>query len=106
MSMRRRTPSEKVALTIATVAAVWLVGTTLFYSSGGINTSGLLPTVGCLLAFWGAFNSEVRLMWLGTGVVLVSALVLLFSVGLVVAPAGIALVLGSIILARASRSTV
>ncbi len=37
--MRRRTPSEKVAVTIATAAAVWVSGATSFYGSGGINTS-------------------------------------------------------------------
>ena len=104
--MRRRTPSEKVAVTIATAAAVWVSVATLFYGSGGINTSGLLPTVGSLLALWAATKSDIRLMWFGTGVVLLSALLLLFSVGLVVAPAGIALVLASIVLGGATRSTV
>jgi hypothetical protein len=99
-----RTRSEKVAVTIAVAAAVWVLGAATFYGSGGINTSGLLPTAGCLLALWGAMKADIRLMWFGTGVVTLSALVLLFSVGLVVAPAAIALVLGSVVLGGASQS--
>ena len=76
----------------------------MFYGTGGINTAGLLPTVGCLLALLGAIRSDARLMWIGTGVVLVSAVLFVFSVGLVVLPAGIALVAGSIVIG--SRPTV
>ncbi len=100
-----RTRTEKVVVTIAAAAAVWVVGAAVVYTSGGINTSGLLPTAGCLIALWGAIRSDARLMWLGTGVVLVSALALVFSVGLVVAPAAIALVVGSLLLRSVEPST-
>jgi hypothetical protein len=75
----------------------------MFYRSGGLNTAGLLPSVGCLIALWGALRSDVRLMWFGSGVVVVSAVALVFSVGLIVAPAGVALILGSLLLARSTR---
>ena len=101
----RRTRSEKVAMAIATAATVWVVGATLFYSSGGLNTSGLLPSAGCLIALWGAIRSDVRMMWLGTSVVVVAAVLLVFSVGLVVLPAALALILGSIVLQRSDQPT-
>jgi hypothetical protein len=96
-----RTPREKTAITIAIAATVWVVGSTMFFATGGINTSGLLPAAGCLLALWAAIRSDARLMWLGTGIVLLSAVLLVFSLGFVVLPAGIALVVGSIVLASA-----
>jgi len=95
-----RSRNEKAAVVIAASAVAWVVGATMFYRSGGLNAAGLLPSAGCLLALWGALRSDARLMWLATGVVLVLAVVFVFSVGLVVAPAGAALVLGSILLAR------
>jgi len=98
-----RSRNEKAAVTIAACALVWVVGATALYKSGGLNTSGLLPSAGCLTALWGALRSDARLMWFGTGIVLLSAVASVFSVGLAVAPAGIALVLGSIILARTTR---
>jgi hypothetical protein len=73
----------------------------MFYETGGINTSGLLPTAGCLLALWAAIRSDARLMSFGTAIVLLSAVLLIFSVWLVVLPAAIALVVGSIVLASA-----
>lgn len=98
-----RSQKEKAVVAIAVCAVVWVVGATMFYRSGGFNTAGLLPSVGCLIALWGALRSDARLMWFGTGVVLVSAVALVFSVGMAVAPAAVALVLGSILLARTSR---
>jgi hypothetical protein len=98
-----RSRNEKVAVTIAACALTWVVGATLFYRSGDLNTAGLLPSAGCLIALWGAFRSDAWLMWFGTGVVVVSAVAFVFSVGLVVAPAGMVLVLGSLLLARTSR---
>jgi hypothetical protein len=98
-----RSRNEKLAVTIAACALAWVVGATMFYGSGDLNTAGLLPSAGCLIALWGAFRSDARLMWFGTGVVVVSAVVFVFSVGLVVAPAGIALVVGSLLLVRISR---
>ncbi len=100
-----RTRAEKVAVTIAAAALTWVVGATLIYRSGGINTSGLLPTAGSLLALLAALRSDTPLMWLGTGVAVVSAAMLVFSVGLVILPAGVALVLGSMLLGSASSST-
>jgi hypothetical protein len=80
---------------------VWVVGATLFFATGGINTSGLVPTIGCSIALWAAIRSDARLMWLGTGIVLAAAVLLVFSLWLVVLPAGIALVVGSIVLSSA-----
>jgi hypothetical protein len=99
-----RTPKEKTAITIAIAALAWAVGATMFYATGGINPSGLLPTAGCLVALWAAIRSDARLMWVGTGIVLVSAVLLVFSLGLVVLPATIALVVGSMILASAQTA--
>jgi hypothetical protein len=42
-------------------------------------------------------------MWFGTGVVLVSAVAFVFSVGPAVAPAALALVVGSFVLSRGSE---
>jgi hypothetical protein len=42
-------------------------------------------------------------MCFGTGVVALSALMLIFSVGLVVVPAALALVLGSVVLGRTQK---
>ena len=75
----------------------------MFHKTGGINSAGLLPTVGCFVALWGAVRSDAKVMWFGTGVVLLSAVALVFSVGLAVAPAGVALVLASVLLSRISR---
>jgi hypothetical protein len=96
-----RTPREKTAITFAIAALVWVIGSTMFYGTGGINAAGLLPTAGCLIAVWAAIRSDARLMWFGTGIVLVSAVLLVFSLGLVVLPAGILLVVGSIVLSSA-----
>jgi hypothetical protein len=99
-----RTPREKTAITISIAALVWVVGATMIYATGGINTSGLLPTIGCSIALWAAIKSDVRLMWWGTGIVLVSAVLLVFSLWLVVLPAAISLVVGSIVLASAATA--
>ena len=98
-----RSRNEKAAVAIAACAVAWVVGATMFHRSGGLNTAGLLPSAGCLIALWGALRSDARLLWFGTGVVLVSAVAFVFSVGLAVAPAEVALVLGSILLARTTR---
>ncbi len=42
--------SQKAVVAIAVCAVVWVAGATMFYRSGGINTAGLLPSVGCLIA--------------------------------------------------------
>jgi hypothetical protein len=73
----------------------------MFYATGGSTQSGLLPTAGCLLALWAAIRSDTRLMWFGTAIVLLSAVLLIFSVWLVILPPAIALVVGSILLASA-----
>jgi hypothetical protein len=99
---QRRGRGEKAAVTLAAVAVTWVIGATMFYGSGGLNTAGLLPSAGCLIALWGALKSDAQLMWFGSGVVIVSAVALVFSVGLVVAPAGLALIAGSLLLARAN----
>lgn len=104
--LQERSSNEKAALTIAVAASVWVIGATLFYRSGGLNPAGLVPSAGCLLALWGAFRVDSALMWFGTGVVVVSAVAFVFSVGLAVAPAGVALVVGSVLLARTSRKAV
>jgi hypothetical protein len=44
-------------------------------------------------------------MWLGTAVVVVSAVAFVFSIGLVVAPAAVVLVIGSLVLARGRRAS-
>jgi hypothetical protein len=98
-----RTPREKAVVTIALAALVWVVGATLFYRSGGINGSGFLPTAGCSIALWAALRSDTGLLWFGTAIVALSAVVLVFSVGLVVVPAAIGLVLGSIVLGRSRQ---
>jgi hypothetical protein len=97
-----RTPREKTAITFAIAALVWVIGSTMFYETGGINAAGLLPTIGCSIALWAAFRSDIRLMWFGTGIVLLSAVLLVFSLWLVVLPAAIALVVGSIVLSSAT----
>ena len=48
-----RSRNEKAAVTIAACALVWVVGATALYKSGGLNTSGLLPSAGCLTALVG-----------------------------------------------------
>jgi hypothetical protein len=96
-----RSHAEKIAVTIAALATTWLIGATLFYKSGGVNTSGLLPVTGSLIGLWGAVRTDPRLMWFGTGVVVLSVVLLVFSVGLVVVPAAVALVLGSLVLKSA-----
>lgn len=98
-----RTPYEKAAIAISACAVAWVVGAALFYETGGMNSAGLVPAVGCLVALWGAVRSDAKVMWFGTGVVLVSAVALVFSVGLAVAPAGVVLVLASVLLSRSSR---
>lgn len=98
-----RTPNEKAAIAISAGAVAWVVGAAMFYQTGGMNSAGLMPTVGCLVALWGAVRSDAKVMWFGTGVVLLSAVALVFSVGLAVAPAGVALILASVLLSRISR---
>jgi hypothetical protein len=90
---------------IAVCATVWVVASTLFFKSGGFNPAGLIPTVGCLIALWGAYRSEVSVMWLGTAIVVITAILFLFSIGLAVVPAGIALVVGSFVLSRTRAAT-
>jgi len=101
----RRSRNEKAAVAIAACALAWVIGATLFYVSGDLNTAGLLPSAGCLVALSGAIRSDPRLMWFGTAVVVVAAVAFVFSVGLAVIPAGIALVLGSFLLAGSSRQS-
>jgi hypothetical protein len=75
----------------------------LVYRSGGLNPAGLVPSLGCVVALWGAVRSDTSLMWLGTAVVVVSAVAFVFSIGLVVAPAAVVLLIGSLVLARGRR---
>jgi hypothetical protein len=99
-----RSRGEKAAVTLAAIAVTWVIGATMFYGSGGLNTAGLLPSTGCLIALWGALRSDAHLMWFGSGVVIVSAVAFVFSIGLTVAPAGLALIAGSLLLARTSAA--
>ena len=103
--IRERGGNEKAALAIAICATVWVVAATVFFKSGGLNPAGLIPTVGCLIALWGAFRSEMTVMWFGTAIVVITAVLLLFSIGLAVVPAGIALVVGSFVLSRTRAAT-
>lgn len=105
MMAGQRTPLEKAAVAIAACCLVWVVGATSFFSSGGLNSAGLIPSLGCLVALWGAIRSDSRLMWVGTAIVLVSAVALLFSVGLVVAPAAGLLLIGSLGLSHHSNGS-
>ena len=98
-----RTPNEKAAIAISACSVAWVVGAAMFHETGGVNSAGLVPAVGCLVALSGAVRSDAKVMWFGTGVVLVSAVALLFSVGLAVAPAGVVLALASVLLSRTSR---
>ena len=102
MSEQRSRP-KKTAIGIAACCLAWVVGATVFYSSGGLNPAGLIPSLGCLVAMWGSLRTDSGLLWFGTAIVLVSAVALVFSVGLAVAPAGVALVVGSVVLSRSSR---
>jgi hypothetical protein len=43
-------------------------------------------------------------MWFGTAIAVVSAVAFVFSIGLMVAPAGFGLVLGSLALSHSNRS--
>ncbi|MFZ0626294.1 MAG: hypothetical protein WAN34_07350 [Acidimicrobiia bacterium] len=97
----RRT--ELAPVVIAACATAWVGGATLFYGSGALNTAGVIPTIGCLIALWGAVRLDPPLMWFGTTVVAISSLVLVFSVGLVVAPAALALVFASALLRHRLR---
>ncbi len=95
-----RSGSEKTAIAIAVAATVWVIMSALFYQSGDINPAGILPTVACLLALGGAIDSNTTWMWVGTTLTIVFSFALVFSVGLAVAPAALALVFGSILLSR------
>jgi hypothetical protein len=99
-----RDVSQRVAVTIAVCATAWVVASTVFYSSGGLNPAGLVPTIGCLIALWGVLKSDVGMTWFGTGVVTVSAVLFVFSLGLAVVPAAIALIVGSFLMARSRRT--
>jgi hypothetical protein len=96
----QRTRREGTPIAIGACAVAWVAGTTLFYSSGGLNPAGLVPTLGCLVALWGAIRSDTSLMWFGTVIVVVSSVAFVFSIGLMVAPAGLVLVLGSLVLSH------
>ena len=96
----QRTIHEKIAIAIAAGASTWVIGVTLFYESGDINPAGVLPTVACLVALWGAIKSDIALMWVGTALAVIFSFAFVFSVGLFVAPAALALVIGSLVLRR------
>jgi len=100
---QQRTRHGKAAVTIAACCVAWVVGSTLVYRSGGLNPAGLVPSLGCVVALWGAVRSDTSLMWLGTAVVVVSAVAFVFSIGLLVAPAAVVLLIGSLVLARGRR---
>jgi len=99
----QRTRHGRAAVTIAACSVAWVVGATMVYRSGSLNPAGLVPSLGCVVALWGAVRSDTRLMWFGTAVVAVSAVAFVFSIGLVVAPAVVVLVVGSLVLARGRR---
>ena len=91
---------QKLAVATSLLALAWVVGATMFYRSGGINLAGLLPTVGCLISLRGAFKAERTVMWLGTAVVAASSVLFIFSLGFIVIPAALVLILGSILVSR------
>jgi hypothetical protein len=88
----------RAAIAIAACSAAWVIGVGLFWRSGGLNSAGLVPSFGCLVALWGAVRGDTSLMWLGTTVVTVSAALFMFSIGPAVAPAGVALIIASLLL--------
>lgn len=100
----KRTPQEKAAIAIAAAASAWVIGAALIYSSGDINPAGILPTLACLIALGAAIDSNKTWMWVGTALALVLSVAFVFSVGLIVAPAAIALVVGSALLSRSPRT--
>lgn len=100
-----RNPSEKAAIAIAAAATAWVIGTTMFYRSRGLNLAGFLPSAACLVALWGAVRSDVRAMWWGTVFALALAGLFIFSLGLVIAPAALALVVGAVALTYSKRAT-
>ncbi|HXV71632.1 MAG TPA: hypothetical protein VEB69_09540 [Acidimicrobiia bacterium] len=106
---RTRTTEDKAAIAIAAAASAWVVGATLFFASGDINPAGILPTVASLLSLWAAIQRDKTWMWVGTVLALFFSVAFVFSVGLVVAPAALGLMTGSILLSREisddSRST-
>lgn len=99
---RTRTTQEELAIAIAAAASAWVIGAALIYSSGDMNPAGLLPTVACLVALGAAIDANKTWMWVGTALVLLLSVAFVFSVGLIVAPAAPALVVGSVLLSRAS----
>ena len=98
---RARSIQEKAAIATAAGASAWVVGATLFFASGGMNPAGILPTLSCCLALGAAIDSNKTWMWVGTGLTFTFSVLLVFSIGLIVAPAGLVLVVGSILLSRA-----
>jgi hypothetical protein len=88
----------RAAIAIAGCSTAWVIGVGLFWRSGGFNSAGLAPTLGCVVALWGAIRVDAALMWLGTMVVTVSSALYIFSIGLAVAPAGVALIIASLLL--------
>jgi len=101
---RRRSIHEKAAFAIAAGASAWVIGAALIYSSGDINPAGILPTVACLIALGAAIDTNKTWMWVGTALALFFSVAFVFSVGLIVAPAALALVVASIVLSRGTRS--
>ena len=71
-----------------------------------MNLAGVVPSIGTLVAVWGAVRRDRGSMALGTAVVLVSALAFVFSLGLVVVPAAVALLVGTLLLDSPRRPTV
>ncbi|HEX6222054.1 MAG TPA: hypothetical protein VF115_13270 [Acidimicrobiia bacterium] len=94
----QRTIQEKIAIAVAAGASAWVIGAAFFYESGDINPAGVPPTVACLIALWGAIKSDITRMWIGTALAIIFSFAFLFSVGFVVAPAAIALAIGSLVL--------
>ena len=92
--------NEKLAIAVSVLALVWVVAVALFYGSGGINPAGVVPSLGCLISVWGAFKGDSTVMWLGTVVVAASSVLFMFSLGFIVIPAAIGLVIGSILVSR------
>lgn len=94
----------KAAIVLAACSVAWVAAGTLFYGSGGLNLAGLVPSLGCVVALWGTIKSDTSMMWFGTAIVAISSVAFSYSVGLLVAPAAVALMLGSLLLSRHTQA--
>jgi hypothetical protein len=95
-----RSRNQKLAIATSLMALAWVIAAALFYGSGGINPAGVVPSLGCLISVWGAIKGDSTVMWLGTFVVAAASVLFIFSLGLIVIPATLVLILGSILVSR------